>query len=79
MGTPNPVGVGTTLITPPSIFYEPQENRIQPDIPVKMLLVVVETDEGINGIGTIGYAWGGQEHIIENHLKCLLLNQNPFD
>ena len=56
MGTPNPVGVGTTLITPPSIFYEPQENRIQPDIPVKMLLVVVETDEGINGIGTIGYA-----------------------
>ena len=86
MGTPDPVGVGTVLVTPSNIFYEPQQNRVQPqkDIhqgasKVRMLLVVVETDEGINGLGNVGLAWGGQEKMIEDHLKNVLLNQNPFD
>src|SRR5260370_33427955 len=43
-------------------------------------VIVIETDEGVRGLGTVG---GGKAKlaptIIEEQLKSLLLGQNPFD
>jgi L-lyxonate dehydratase len=79
LGTPAPKGVGNVLVTPSSIFYEPQRNRQPGGPPIAYLLVEVVTDEGLTGVGTVGAANGHALYTIENHLKYVVLGQNPFD
>lgn len=79
LGTPPPKGVGNPLVTPQSVFYEPQANRQPGGAPVAALIVQVMTDTGLTGTGTVGAAAGHALYTIENHLKYVVLNQNPFD
>jgi len=79
MGTPKPKGVGSMLVTPSSIFYEPQRDRVSGGSPIAYVIVEVVTDDGIKGYGSVGAANGNAIFTIENHLKYVLLNQNPFD
>ena len=79
MGVAPPKGVGNVLVTPSSIFYEPQVNRASGGSPVSAVLVEVVTDAGIVGVGAVGAALGNAIFTIENHLKYAVLNQNPFD
>jgi L-rhamnonate dehydratase len=79
MGTPAPVGKGTVLVRPTSIFYEPQRDRRPGGSDIAGLLVQVVTDEGLTGVGTAGAANGHAMFTIENHLKYVVLDQNPFD
>ena len=79
MGVAPPKGVGNALVTPTSIFYEPQVNRVSGGSPVSAVLVEVVTDAGIVGVGAVGAALGNAIFTIENHLKYAVLNQNPFD
>ena len=79
LGTPPSKGVGSHLVTPVSIFYEPQKDRAPGGPPVAALLVEVETDDGLVGVGSVGAASGHAQYTIENHLKYVVLNQNPFD
>ena len=79
MGTPKPKGVGSMLVTPSSIFYEPQRDRAAGGSAVAYVIVEVVTDDGIKGYGSVGAANGHAIFTIENHLKYVLLNQNPFD
>lgn len=67
------------MTSPRGYFYEPQEKRSSP-MPMDMLLVIVDTDVGISGIGTAGCPWGaGHTAVIDHHLKPVVLNQDPFD
>lgn len=79
MGTPPPKGVGSVLVMPTSIFYEPQRNRQSGGLSIALLLVQVVTDEGITGVGSVGVGNGHALYTIENHLKYVVLDQNPFD
>lgn len=79
LGTPPPKGVGSVLVTPSSIFYNPQKDRQPGSASITFLLVEVVTDEGITGVGSVGAALGHAQYTIENHLKYIVLNQNPFD
>ena len=78
-GTPAAKGVGSVLVTPSSTFYEPQRNRAPGGPEIASMLVQVTTDEGITGVGSVGAANGHARYAIENHLKYVVLNQNPFD
>ena len=42
------------------------------------LLVEVETDDGITGIGEAGVGGGSTRHVIENHLRPMLLGEDPL-
>ena len=81
MGEEAPLGVGKVLSTPDNYFYELQEDRyLSRNKPMEMLLVLVDTDVGISGIGTAGAPWyGGHASVIEHHLKPTVINQSPFD
>ena len=80
MGAPAPKGKGTTvLVTPSSIFYQNQRDRVPGGSEIAALLVQVVTDEGLTGVGTVGAANGHARFTIENHLKYVVLNQDPFD
>jgi L-rhamnonate dehydratase len=79
MGVAAPKGKGTVLVTPSSIFYQPQRERRQGGSEIAGLLVQVITDEGLTGVGTVGAANGHALFTIENHLKYVVLDQNPFD
>jgi L-rhamnonate dehydratase len=79
LGTPPPKGVGSPLVTPASVFYEPQRNRRPGGPPIACLPVQVVTDEGITGVGSVGAANGHALYTIENHLKHVVLDQSPFD
>ena len=78
-GAPTPKGIGSVLVTPSSTFYEPQRNRAPGGPEIASMLVQVTTDEGLTGVGSVGAANGHARHAIENHLKYVVLNQNPFD
>ena len=78
-GVPPPKGKGSVLVMPSSIFYEPQRDRVPGGPQIVALLVQVVTDDGITGVGTVGAAIGNALYTIENHLKYVVLNQNPFD
>ncbi len=69
LGTPAPKGVGNVLVTPSSMFYEPQRNRQPGGPPIAYLLVEVATDAGLTGVGTVGAANGHALYTIENHLN----------
>jgi L-rhamnonate dehydratase len=47
--------------------------------PVNAVIVQVRTDDGITGIGSAGVGSGAAVYIIEQHLRSILLGQNPFD
>ena len=79
MGEAPPKGIGNILVRPASIFYEPQKERAPGGSSVRSVLVHIETDEDISGVGSVGVPWGGHHYAIENHLKYAVLNQNPFD
>ena len=78
-GPPPPKGVGSVLVRPTSIFYDEQKDRQPGGSPISTLLVHITTDEGITGVGSVGAAWGNARFTIDNHLKYVVLNQNPFD
>ncbi len=42
------------------------------------LLVEVETDAGITGIGEAGVGGGSTRHVIENHLRPMLIGEDPL-
>ena len=42
------------------------------------LLVEVETDDGITGIGEAGVGGGSTRHVIQNHLRPMLLGEDPL-
>jgi len=46
---------------------------------VYAVLVRVKTDEGLEGVGSVGVGNGSAVYIINQHLKHIVLNQNPFD
>ncbi|MHB1355689.1 MAG: enolase C-terminal domain-like protein [Anaerolineae bacterium] len=79
LGNPPPKGVGNPLVTPSSIFYEPQVGRQPGGSPIAAIIVQVLTDTGLSGVGTVGGAAGHALYTIQNHLKYVVLNQNPFD
>src|SRR5262245_13301441 len=79
LGTPAPKGVGSVLVMPSSIFYDPPRNRQEGGPSIAVLMVEVVTDEGITGVGTVGAANGNALYTIDNHLKYVVINQNPFD
>jgi L-alanine-DL-glutamate epimerase-like enolase superfamily enzyme len=47
--------------------------------PVNAVIVLVRTDEGIEGIGSAGVGSGAAAYIIEQHLRSLMLGRSPFD
>lgn len=79
LGAPKPKGVGSILVTPSSIFYDRQLNRAPGGSAVAYVIVQVTTDTGLTGVGTVGVAGATAMTTIENHLKYVVLNQNPFD
>ena len=80
MGEEAPYGVGKVLSNPGDHFYDTQIDPTKSKHLMEMLLVLVDTDAGISGIGTAGVPWGGgQAAVIEHHLKPIVLNQSPFD
>lgn len=79
LGNPPPKGVGNPLVTPSSVFYEPQANRQPGGAPIAALIVQLVTDSGLTGVGTVGAAAGHALYTIQNHLKYVVLGQNPFD
>lgn len=46
--------------------------------PVYAVLVRVQTDEGIHGLGSVGVGSGAAVYVLEQHLKPILLGQDPF-
>jgi len=78
LGTPPPKGKGRPLVTPLQAFFDPLPPA-QGGPPIAALLVQVSTDEGFSGIGSVGVAAGHALYTIENHLKYIVLGQNPFD
>jgi len=79
MGAPASKGTGPELVTPSSIFYQKQRDRSPGGTDIVGLIVQVVTDDGLTGLGTVGAANGHARFTIENHLKHVVLNQNPFD
>jgi L-alanine-DL-glutamate epimerase-like enolase superfamily enzyme len=47
--------------------------------PVCAVLVRVRTDDGLEGLGTVGVGSGAAAYVIQEHLKPLVVGQNPFD
>ena len=47
--------------------------------PVYAVIVKVTTDEGLEGLGTVGVGNGAAAYVIEHHLKPIAMGQNPFD
>lgn len=47
--------------------------------PIYAVLVRVRTDEELEGIGSVGVGNGSAAYIITEHLKQIVLHQNPFD
>jgi L-rhamnonate dehydratase len=79
LGASPPKGVGNPLVTPSSVFYEPQRGRQPGGPPISCVLVQLVTDDGISGVGSVGAANGHAVYTIEHHLKYVVLGQSPFD
>ncbi len=47
--------------------------------PVYAVLVRIRTDDGLTGVGSVGVGSGAAAYVLRQHLKPLLLNQNPFN
>jgi len=75
---------GEFLLSPMHIFSD--HDALLPDGsvglhggPIYAVLVKVETDEGIYGLGSVGVGNGSSSYIVEQHLKSIVLGQSPFD
>ncbi len=47
--------------------------------PIYAVIVKVETDEGVYGLGSVGVGNGSAAYIIEHHLKGIVVGESPFD
>lgn len=47
--------------------------------PVYAVLVRAATDEGIYGLGSVGVGSGAAAYVIDEHLRHIVVGQNPFD
>lgn len=47
--------------------------------PVGAIVVVLRTDEGLEGVGTVGVGNGSALYILEHSLKPIVIGANPFD
>lgn len=75
---------GEFLITPLHVFPDYREVLGKGFVglrtgPIKAVLVRIRTDEGLEGLGSVGVGSGSALYIINEHLKPLVLGQNPFD
>lgn len=75
---------GEFLLSPLNIF--PNHHKLLGDRPVGLrggpiyaVLIKVVTDEGIYGLGSVGVGNGSAAYIVDQHLKGIILGQNPFD
>jgi L-alanine-DL-glutamate epimerase-like enolase superfamily enzyme len=66
-------------LTPSSALFEIRDRQHADRQPVAELLVKVVTDDGLEGIGTAGAARGHAQFTIENHLRHIVLGQDPFN
>jgi len=77
-------GRGDFLVTPLHIFPDYHE-LLGTDFvgirggPIDAVLVRVKTDEGLEGLGSVGVGNGAAIYILEHHLKAIVAGQNPFD
>jgi len=77
-------GSGDFLVTPLHIFPDYRELLGKEFVgirggPIEAVLVRVKTDEGVEGIGSVGVGNGAAVYILEHHLKAIVTGQNPFD
>jgi L-rhamnonate dehydratase len=66
-------------LTPSSVFYEERHRNQNGKQKIGELIVEIETDDGLVGLGSVGAARGNAIHTIENHLKPIVMGENPFD
>jgi L-rhamnonate dehydratase len=77
-------GEGEFLTSPIHIFPD-YERLLQGHFvglrggPVYAVVVRIHTDEGISGIGTVGAGSGAAAYVLREHLKPLIVGQNPFN
>ena len=68
------------VASPMSIYPGYKERRSSWYGPMTTAVVVVETDEGISGLGTVGGGKGkAASDVIHQQFKAILLGQDPFD
>ena len=77
-------GEGEFLVSPLSIL--PADGNLTGDCFVGLrggdvyaVLVKVQTDEGIHGVGSVGVGSGAAEYVIRQHLAPLVVGRDPFD
>lgn len=78
-GVPPPKGVGSVLVTPRSIFFEEQRDRLPGGPPIETLIVQVVTDDGLTGLGQVGAALGHARYTIDHHLRYCVIGADPWD
>ena len=67
------------LCTPVSIFPDSRDRTGDYWGPVSLLVVEVETDAGITGVGTSGAGNAGSQGIIDHNLAPLVIGEDPFN
>jgi L-alanine-DL-glutamate epimerase-like enolase superfamily enzyme len=66
--------------TPMDLFRPGQHRRTSPPAGgITNIIVKVNTDEGLHGLGTVGLGSPAAMPIIEHHLQPLILGENPFN
>jgi L-lyxonate dehydratase len=77
-------GEGEFLVSPLNLL--PEQGRPAGDCfvglrggPAYAVLVRISTDEGLYGIGSVGVGNGAAAYVLEQHLRPILLGQDPFD
>ena len=76
--------VGEFLVTPLHVFPDYRKLLGERSVglrggPVYAVLVRVTTDEGLDGIASVGVGSGAAVYVIEQHLKPIVIGENPFD
>jgi L-rhamnonate dehydratase len=72
------------VTTPSDVFLEPGSRRTS-DLPtplpgvVSNVIVRVRTDDGLEGLGTVGVGSPASKPVIDHHLAPLVVGASPFD
>ena len=66
-------------LTPSSFFYEERHRDQNGRQVIGELVVEVETDTGLIGLGNVGAARGNALNTILHHLRPIVLGESPFD